>query len=61
MRYKIIQDNDYHWYLVKVVDEGAFNTWLQEDTESDSFDPEGHPGKPIEGPHLLTFTEPKEG
>lgn len=59
-RYCLKQDDDCHWYLIPVLRLQNFEEWLAagpyyEDYEGEEFD-----SCRIDGPHRLTFTDPKE-
>lgn len=56
IRYKVVQDNDAHWYLIKVENEHLFKQQLKKknwEFYSDNF-------QRIDGPQSITFTYPKK-
>ncbi len=60
-RFFLSQDNSSHWYLVPVSQDILWEQWrnIPEDDERSWVEPEF--AKRIDGPHRLTFTDPKEG
>ena len=60
MRDSLHQDNDCHWYVVPVERTEEFLNWCEEDTESESFDPDKFSGCAVNGAaSRVTFTDPK--
>ena len=56
-RFFIGQDNECHWYMVDVQFRDEWNKWLNSDTYPD-FDCPTYAVQ-IDGPHMLTFTNPE--
>lgn len=59
-RYRLVSDNDGHWYLIKIKEEAEFDQWVaatcnDEETEF-NFDDDRISGSPS----MITFTDPKE-
>lgn len=54
-RYKLIQDNDCHWYLITVEQEKLFNELLSDWEKFEDAD-----FKRVDGPHAVSFVDPKE-
>jgi len=42
MRFRLIPDNDGHWYLVPANKEEEFNTWVDSFNEENEGDPNGY-------------------
>jgi len=59
VRYYLMQDEDSHWYLVPQDREDEFNTLSENEDEWEAFEDE-FGGCRIDGPHRLTFTDPRE-
>jgi hypothetical protein len=59
-RYFVGQDNDCHWYLIPVELYDKYSAWIDMDPKDPASweEPEGI--ERIDGPHRLTFTDPRE-
>lgn len=62
IRYRLIQDNDSHWYLIPVDKAAAFEAWVQymESDSDDEFAGEDFEDTAIGGsPGLVSFLDPR--
>lgn len=60
-RYYFDSDDCGHNYLVPLSEKAEFQRWSEMDTESENFDPDGHPGTRIDGiTGCWSFTDPQE-
>lgn len=59
MRWRAVEDGEGHWYLIPAERSFEFDTWRQ---DSDDYRAGIEPdyAQRIDGPHRLTFTEPRE-
>ncbi len=62
MRFRLIQDDSSHWYLIEDGQENDFYDW---ERWVEAYCPKGYTGPEfdgnrIDGYHRLTFTDPKE-
>jgi hypothetical protein len=58
MRYRMVQDDDCHWYLIPANRSFEFDTWRESDDYQAGIEPDW--AHRIDGPHRLTFTDPRE-
>jgi len=59
VRFRLVQDDDGHWYLIQADKEEVFNTWVAAGPYWDGY--EGEHFEPLGGsPSNVTFTDPKE-
>ena len=61
-RYRLIQDNDSHWYLIEANQEDNFNKWVEfAEGETDEYIGTDFDSKRLSGsPSNVTFTDPQE-
>lgn len=60
MRYCIMNDGDGHYYIVPSVRKAMFQTWLDLVSNAQVAYQLPEYAKPIDGPHVLTFTDPRD-
>ena len=62
MRYCLVQDEDCYWYLIPAQDRKLFMALCDESYGTDNFDDfdDRFGNLRVDGPHSLTFTDPKE-
>ena len=59
IRYCLEQDNDAHWYLIPAAKRAEWNAFLEIPSDDErSWDVPTY-AEIIDGPHNLTFTDPK--
>jgi hypothetical protein len=62
-RYKLLSDDDGHYYLVPVEQEEAFNEWVASFNEDEEGDPDGYAKLGAQSlgcsPTCVSFTDPK--
>lgn len=57
--YRLVQDNDCHWYVIPADRVESFNDWVQCQERSLPMETELEPER-VNGPHTVTFTDWKE-
>lgn len=61
MRYRLVQDDDGHWYLIDARDEQAFEIWVRA-TQDETLNPikDFNSDRIAGSPSNITFTDPQE-
>lgn len=59
-RYRMIQDEECHWYVIRVGQVEEFNLWQDAMAECEKWDSFDFNDVRVNGPHTVTFPEWKE-
>lgn len=60
IRWMLATDNSGHWYLIPAERLSDWGTWLDLDEDDEQSWEAPEFAKRIDGPHMMTFTDPQE-